>query len=563
MKKLLLPFLALALLAFHAPAAKAEDESSPQPVVVATFSGYAELKRDLEYLGTLSGNPDMAKGLEQLLMLFTQNQGLAGLDKGRPWGASLSVTPDGSQFPLLAFLPVTDLKELLDALAAIIGEADDAGDDVYKIKRGTNTLFITQKGKWAYIAQQKSVLEDAPGNPLKPFRGLEKQYDLAVSVHVQSIPQALRDMAADLLKQGLETGLQQNLGDDEQAELKAKIARTQAESLVKGINEVDQITVGLNIDREESRTYLDIAVTALEGTDTAKQIAASSEEAEDSRMAGFLLPDAIASLHLNTPVADGEEQEEQIESMLEGLRTQLFSEIDDEDDLDDEQKAKAKELAGDLFEVLEETLEEEGRLNAGIALVGEKPFTLVAGVLVADAAELEKIAKEFITLAAEDAELPKPKFNVEKYKGHRFHALSVPVDDDAENAEQLKQALGDPVRIVMAFGEDTFYIAVGEEGPATIKRVIDKSAEGAEKDPAPMRITLALAPVLKLVSSQNGNPMAAMLAESLKGGKDHVSITLENIENGVRYRIEAEEGVNKLLGTSLGSGLRAGGAGGR
>lgn len=563
MKKLLLPLLALALLAFSSTPAKADDESSTQPVVVVTFSGYAELKRDLEYLGTLSGNPDMAKGLEQLLMLFTQNQGLAGLDKGRPWGASVSITADGSQFPALAFLPVTGLKELLDALAAVIGEADDAGDDIYQIKRGTTTLFIKQQGKWAYIAQQKSVLDDLPSNPLKNFHGLDKEYDLAVGVHVQSIPQALRDMAADLIKQGLETGLQQNLGDDDQAELKAQLARKQAEAVVKGINEVDEITVGLNIDREESRTYLDIAVTAVEGSETAKQFAASSEEADESRMAAFMMPEAILSLHLNAPISGDDEQ--QTEAMLKGLVGQIENEIDKEDDLNDDQKEKAKELIGDLFEVLDETMEEVGRLNAGVAIVGKKPFTAVAGVLVADGEELEKIAKKFASLAAEDADLPKPKFNVEKYKGHRFHAMSVPVDDDADNADNVKDALGDPIKIVMAAGEDTFYVAIGEAGLATIKQIIDNSEEDDDKDEdeAPLTLSLALAPILKLAGAQNNNPRQAMMAESLKGGKDHISLTLENIENGMRYRIEAEEGVNRLLGSSLGMGLRAGGAGGR
>lgn len=563
MKKLLLPFLALALLAFKSPLAKAEDESSTQPVIVVTFSGYAELKRDLEYLGTLSGNPDMAKGLEQLLMLFTQNQGLAGLDKGRPWGASVSITADGSQFPAMAFLPVTDLKQLLDALAAIIGEADDAGDDIFKIKRGTTTLFIKQEGKWAYIAQQRNVLDELPSNPLKGFRGLDKEYDLAVSVHVQSIPQALRDMAADLIKQGLEAQLQQSQGDDEQAELKAQITRKQVEAMVKGINEIDEITIGLNIDREKSRTYLDIAATAVEGSETAKQMAASAEEAEESRMAAFMLPEAILSLHLNAPISD--DDEEQTEAMLKGVIGQIENEIDKEDDLNDDQKQKAKELIGDLFEVLDETMEEEGRLNAGVAIVGEKPFTAVVGVLVADGEELEKIAKKFASLAAEDADLPKPKFNVEKYKGHRFHAMSVPVDNDADNADDLKESLGDPIKVVMAAGEDTFYVAIGEAGLATIKQILDTSAKNGDddEDEGPLKITLALAPILKLAASKNNDPTQAMMAESLKGGKDHVSITLENIENGVRYRIIAEEGVNRLLGNSLGMGLRAGGAGGR
>jgi hypothetical protein len=563
-KKTLLSCLALVLLAVGAPRARAQDDASDiKPVVVAAFSGYDELKRDLEYLGTLAGNPDMAQGLEQLLMLFTQNQGLAGLDPARPWGASISMTADGSQFPALVFLPVTNLQKLLDALSGIVGEAADAGDDIFEIKKGTNTFFITKKGKWAYLAQQKGAFEDLPGDPLGQLGDLHKKYDFAVSVHIQNIPQALRDMAADLLKQGLEAGLQQNLDeDDEQADLKAQVARNQAETIVKGINDIDQITVGLNIDREESRTYLDVAITAVEGSDTAKEFAAEAEDRESSRFSGVLIPDALLSLHINSAVSD--EDEGKTEGLLENLRTQLAAEIDKEDDLDDDQKEKSKELAGKLFDIVEETIEEEGRLNAGLVVVGEGPVTLVLGALVADGAALEDVAKEFVTLAAKDASLSKLKLNVAKHKGHRFHALSAPVDEDNDNAEQLKQVLGDPVKIVMAFGKDVFYVAVGDDGIDTIKQVIDASAETPEEKLPPMTIALSLAPLLKLASSQRDNPAAAMMAESLKeGGKDHVKITLETIDNGVRYRIEGEEGINRLLGSSLGSGLQAGGAGGR
>lgn len=555
MKKTLLSCLALAMLAFGVPLAKAQDDAT-KPVIVASFSGYAELKRDLEYLGTLSGNPDMAKGLEQFLMLFTQNQGLAGLDEARPWGAAVSVTADGSEFPALAFLPVSDLKQLLDALAVLVGEAVDAGDDVYEIKRGQNTYFITQKGKWAYVAQRKDDLESVPANPLKKLGGLEKQYDLAVSVSVQNIPQALRDTAGDLIKQGLESGLQQSLDDDdEQADLKAQVARAQAESVVKGINEIDQVTVGLNLDREESRSYLDVAVTALPGSDAAKQFAATGH-AESSRCAGFLRHDAVLSLHLNSPVSD--EDEEQAEKLLQSLGTQLGAEIDKEDDLDDDHKAKAKELVGKLLEIVEETLE-EGRLNAGLTVVGTGPFTLVLGGLVAEGTELEDVVKQFITLAAEDHELPKPKLNVDKYKGHRFHAMSAPVDDDSDNADQIRRFFGKTLKIVLAFGEDAFYVAVGDKAIDTIKQVIDKSAETPDEKLPPMVMSLALAPVLKFASSQDGNKNAALMAQVLKeGGKDHIKLTVEPIDNGVRYRVEAEEGINKLLGSQMGQSVSGG-----
>ena len=565
-KKTLLSCLALALMAVGAPLAKAQDDKSEtQPVLAISFSGYGELKRDLEYLGTLSGNPDMAAGLEQLLMLFTQGQGLAGLDQSRPWGVSMSITDDASQFPALAFLPVDDLSKLLDALAAYLGEAVDAGDDIFEIRRNTNTFFIKQKGKWAYLAQQKSDLEDLPANPLKLLRGLDKKYDLAVTVNLQNIPQGLRDSAAELIKQGMEVRLLQTMNDDdddeddEQSELRAQLARSRVEEFVKDINQLDQITVGLNIDRPESRTYLDVEVTAVPGSDAAKQFASASDEPEGTRFSGVLMPEALLSLHINSPV--GDEDEERFEALLENVRTTLMAEIDNEEDLDDDQKETTKELAGKLLDIVEDTVDEEGRLNAGVVVAGEGPLTVALGCLVADASELEEVVKQFITLAAKDGDLPKPKFNAQKYKGYRFHTLSVPVPDD-DNADQLRALLGDPLKLVLAFGEDIFYLAVGDDGIDTIKQVIDGSAETPTEKLPQLTISLALAPLMKLAGSQ-GNLMAGMLAQGLAGGKDHVKITVEPVDNGVRYRIEGEEGINKLLGQYFGLAARTGGAAGQ
>jgi hypothetical protein len=573
-KKILLSGLALALMSVGAPLAQAQgDAAEPQPVVVASFSGYAELKRDLEYIGTLAGNPDLAAGLEQLLLLLTQGQGLAGVDQTRPWGASLSITSDGSQFPALVFLPVNDLTKLLDALAAYIGEAVDVGDDIYEIKRNANTYFITQKGKWAYLAQQKSALDELPADPLKQLRGLDKKYDLALSINVQNIPQALRDMAADLIMQGLEARLMQNAGEDDddedQGALQAQLARSKAEQLVKRINELDQVTVGLNIDRTKSRTFLDLEVTALPGSDAAKEFAAaSSEEAQGTRLAGVLLPEAVFSLHINSPISGDEDE---MDELFDNLRTQLMSEIEKEEDLDDDQKETTKELAGKLVDIVEETAEEQERLNAGLVVVGKGPVTVVLGCLVSQGADVEALAKEFVKMAAENGDLSKLKQNIAKHKGFRFHSLKVPVpddddsdNDDSDNAEQIRSALGDPVEVTLAFGDEMFYVALGENGVDTIKQVIEGSNETPEEKLPEVMASLALAPIMKLAASRSSNPMAALMAENLKlTGKDHVKITVVPVDNGVRYRIEGEEGINKLLGLSLGNAARGGAAGGK
>lgn len=564
MKKSLLSLVALTLLASAAPVAKAQEvtANAGQPVVVATFSGYAELKRDLGYLGTLSGNPEMAQGLEQMLMLFTQNQGLAGLDQKRPWGAALSIGDEGG-FPVLVFLPVDDLKKLLDALGAIIGAAVDAGDGVFEIKQGAMTLFIKQQGKWAYLAQQKSELDKLPADPLVLLGGLDKQYDLAVSANIQNLPQAMRDQAADALKAGMEMSLQQNVDpDDEQAQLQAQIARNQAEQLVASINQIDKVTLGFSIDSENNHSFIDLGLIALPGSDLARQLSQSTVDAGSSKVAGFLLPDSVLSLHLNSAVSESDR--EQTEAALAGFRTQIMQEIDNDEDLDDDQaKAKIKQLAGKALDVVAKTLK-KGQVNAGLAVVGEGPLTLVAGMLVADGSELEKVAKEFVNLAADDVDGPKPKLNAAEYKGIRFHIVSVPAPED-EGSEWIKEYIGETIDIAVGFGTDRIYLAVGKDGIDTLKQAIDRSATTPETELPPMTLSLALAPLMKLVAAKQGggNPQTEMLVQQLKeGGKDHINVTVEPVDNGLRYRIEAEEGINKLLGAQLGGALRTRGAGG-
>lgn len=561
MKKIL-TLLTLALLASAAPLAKAQDEKAndQQPVVVVSFSGYAELKRDLGYLGTLSGNPDMAKGLEQLLMLFTQNQGLAGLDQTRPWGAALSIGDNGD-YPAMAFVPVDDLQKLLDALAAVVGEAVDAGDEIFEIKRNANTFFIKQQGEWAFVAQQKSVLDKLPGDPLKLLGDLHEQYDLAISANIQNVPQSMRDMAGFLIKQGMEQNLQNSDPDDEQAQLKQQLARKQVDQLIEAINDLDKITLGVSIDSENHHSYLDIGVSGVPGSDLARQLSESTAEGGSSKVAGFLMPGSLLSLHLNSPVS--KHDLEQTEAGLSGLRTQIMQQIENDDDLDDAQaKAKVKQLVGKTLDILGKTLK-KGQINLGAAVVGEGPLTIVAGVLVADAPELEKVVKEFIQLAANDPKAPKVKLNAAEYKGIKFHTLAVPLADDDENIERVKQLLGDPVDVAIGFSADRVYLAAGKGGIDLLKKAIDRSATTPATGLPPMKLSLALAPLMKLVASQqDGNPQAEMLAQQLKqSDKDHVNVTVEPLDNGVRYRIEAEEGINKLLGTALGTTI-SGGAGG-
>ncbi len=100
MKKTFLSAMAIALLL----GARANAQDEMKPLIVVSLSNYQEMIDDLDFVGQVSGTPDMGKGLEGLLSLVTQGQGLVGLDKKKPWG--LAASTDGVSFQILGFLPI-------------------------------------------------------------------------------------------------------------------------------------------------------------------------------------------------------------------------------------------------------------------------------------------------------------------------------------------------------------------------------------------------------------------------------------------------------------------------
>jgi len=186
---MLIVSLLVGVLGFCPAQAPAADQV--KPVAVMSFSGYDQLFGDIEFVGKLSNNPDLAKGLEAMLKFATQSRGLEGLDKTKPWGAV--VLPDGDDVAVYGFVPVTDLKKLLAVLEPFVGKAEETDGGVIKIKTDDKPLFVKQKGKWAVVVDKAERLKQMPTASLGEISKLNKQYDLALRIYIENIPAALKD----------------------------------------------------------------------------------------------------------------------------------------------------------------------------------------------------------------------------------------------------------------------------------------------------------------------------------------------------------------------------------
>ena len=174
--------------------ARAEDDGPAaeemKPLLVASFAGFGELVDDLNFVGEVSNIEDLGTSMEGMLEMLTQGQGLAGIDRDRPWG--LVVSTNGGAFQILGFVPLSDLEGFLDVVGAILGKAEDHGDGIYSVDLpdaipGTEQLplpiagqsvYFKQQGEWTFVSIGPEFLVDLPEDPVALLGDLKDQYDL-------------------------------------------------------------------------------------------------------------------------------------------------------------------------------------------------------------------------------------------------------------------------------------------------------------------------------------------------------------------------------------------------
>jgi hypothetical protein len=204
-----------------------------------------------------------------------------------------------------------------------------------------------------------------------------------------------------------------------------------------------------------------------------------------------------------------------------------------------------------LFDVAIKTIELK-KTDYGAALVLEpNTLTLAAGSIVADGSKLEDILKKLYA----EAEKNEPdaaklvKLNAETYKDIRFHTFSMPTPDP-----KLAALVGDTLDVVLGIGDKQVFIAAGRDAVKTLKEAIDKSLSEAGKEIPASEIVVSALKIAKFVSAVADDDQAKAVADKMAGtleksaGKDHLNIVTKPITNGVRVRLELEEGILKALG---------------
>lgn len=512
-----------------------------KPVLVVSVSSVEDTLADIVYVTKAAGQEDLGR-----TAMLSSSIYLNGVDKKKPIGMYVAPKPNSSEFVPVGFVPVSDLKTFLKTFEGFIGAPKDAGDGILEIAGGGMPIYIKEKTGWAFVSNAKENLTDLPADPAALLGGLPKEYTLAVKVNVANVPADLKKVGVDAIKEGFERQLQNNPRGGADAEFIEKMQRNQLESLVKMVDELDEITMGFAIDGPGKRTYLDVNVTAREGTSLAKQYAMLADA--KSSFAGFLLPNAAATLNLTQTML--KEDVDQVVGMLKGVKATALKEIDNDPSLDDPKRAAAKEVLGSLLDAFTKTVE-GGKIDGGAVLVLDaKSLDFAAGGLVANGKEIEDSFKRLIDLAKNEPDFPTVKLNSGSHGGITFHSITAPIPESEKEAREI---LGDKVNIILGVGPKAVYVSFGKNAESLLKQVIDKSAQDGSKAVPPMQLNVALLPILKFAASMD-NSNNKIVAEMIKvleaSGKDKINVLSQPIKNGNNIRIQVEEGILQVIGAA-------------
>lgn len=530
------------------PAANAQG--SDKPVAVVAFSGYDALMTDIDFIGNLGNVPNLSAQIDGMLGMFTQGKGLAGLEKGKPIGVVVRMDENGGPAGAIC-LPVTNLQELVGIGQGFGVQAEDKGNGLWEINSPgqPEPMYAQEANGWAFLAPSEQMLAGAPADPDAVLGALTKEYDLAVKINVQEVPEAYKQQYIDFIAQMSEQGIRQNDSVDE-AEIE-KLLQEQRKAMQDGLKDMDTLTVGLSLDSGQQRTFLDVVSTALPGSDGANQVANMKDVTTD--YAGFIQPDA--AMMMTMALKMDEKAQQQFIQSLQLNKQQALASIENEGDLDDEAKKVVKSAMDDLWAAIEATVA-EGKFDIGAVMnLSSDDFAFVAGGFNADPGKIESGIKKLMEVAKENEEFPEVNWNASSHNGVQFHTASKEIPADEEEARQI---FGDSLTMALGLGKDSAYFAVGRDAVNAIKEVMDASASAGPKEVPPMEISFAAAQITEfanVIAASEGGAEAQAMIEGISNmlandasGRDHIRMLLTIIPNGSKFRIEAEEGVLRAIG---------------
>ena len=529
-----------------AQAAEPAKKNKAEPVAVLCGASYDRWHQNVELVGTLSGCPDLAQGLEAMLNIATANQGLVGLDKTRPWAAI--VAPNGPAVMAYACLPVDRLGALLKVVRPLVRDIVPHDRSQEIIFRDGTTIHVAGRNGWVVVALDAATVDRATADPMSAVGDLAARYDLGLRIYVARIPRAIRPILfAAVASQNNERSTGMGDSDDVQCMVR--------EALRLGLDQLDRLTVGLKFNHDIPRMAAELTLVAKRGTLLAERWA--QFHANNAHPAGFALPEATVAASWAGPLPP--KVTVAINTWLDQIEQKIADQLDQNQGalVETEQVQSTKATLTDVLHHLPVDLP---RFEATTSLV-LKPsqLTWIAAMRVPEGHVFRKKIEAYLAdVGHDDKTTIRTEQATDRDGPLLLHVLSFPLHAPADKT--FAPLTGQKLETVVGLGKEYFYVSMGRGALASLQKALATARSQPPVLKSPITCMVALRPLAATVAMQSDQGAmridARRIAEVLEKDsayKDAVHFTAEPVAQGVRYRVELDEGVLKVVSLILGT----------
>ncbi|MFN9367652.1 MAG: hypothetical protein ACK6CT_02645 [Planctomycetia bacterium] len=509
--------------AFPVRAARAADE--PIVLAVVACDPYAELKAQVDWLGSVVDQPALASLVESPLMMATRFQGLAGLDVNRPTGVNFTAEGPGNTPVMRGFVPVKNLDMLLRSLAPVIGDVVERDGIKTVTPAGMPALQIIDREGWAIIAARGTP--DAPAGLEQHLDPVVKSCSLGARLFPSRLPEPLRDWIVTRAGEAAARQAQH-----------PGAAPLVAGALKQQFAATEMVTLGLTLDVEKARAFLESRLL-MSADSAAGRLADDMARAKPTAPTLMTTEGKPAAVVGHLAVAVPEPLCKQTLAVLPSPATAPNATL----------AAVIRELVPAMLDT--GVIDTAFTIDTAAARAVTDPAlpAITACVKVADGRAVEAGLKKAIGTAKGLPAGVRVTFDTGRVGAATLHTLEIDTADDA----RLRQMLGEQLLVTIGITPDRAIITLGPGGD-TRAAALSTAAAATESKPY-AGLELSLLPLIRhaatvqLAGLDAGSSarIEAVLKKAAAYPSSSLHLLVRPIEWGMAVRLSAEPGAIRLL----------------
>ena len=504
-------------------------QSPPEPSVIISIAPWGKQLDDLKHLVDASGFGQLNFMIQSQVKYFT-----GGIDRKNPSGAYIYFEGDELTPKWLGMVAVEDADKVLDQIANV-ADIDEGDEYVTLTVDSGDEYLIKESGGYFLISDEKDMFDLAPEDPSAELSAISGDFNVALRVFGQRVPQELRDRGIELITEGFTMQM------EELDQVEGALIDGQLDQLKGLINETDELMMGYKVDKEKKLLTSTFSLTALENSNIAKRIAVINPPG-DSAFTGFLNKTAAGDGNFRYQLH--EDDVKLYVDMIDSVGEQMIDEIDADGEFSDKELATIESASTDIGDCLKATFKGELIDTGFTMLMDGNNFNFVSGMTAVETEKLEKAVKDMVGLLEADG-VVETELNSGTHGDITFHTIGVSIPEDEEEARNV---LGSRVEIIVGVAPDKVYLGVGKNPLTTLTDAIERSKQPTPSEYGQLLYNLRVAPILRFASKASGEEALADMATTLENEKTgRITIWSKAIPNGIETKIEAQDGILGLI----------------